>query len=672
VKSLGLQRILQKGFVALGLALGLASAPLLAAKPRPSDTDLAHHIASNRSLLASPALTSARRLDAALESLAKLSDPAIARLVKPPEALTSTERLNGLLLQEIVSKIAARRGFEVANTDVDRARALEIFGELRREQGVKLDGKELVARLRTELQTDAEKTEILDLFDARIREQTKLLDDKLPELFASDAFRIADPTYHAFLKRLSIEYFTRLPIAEKQLLLMDIVEAAPRAKTAPSVGFDLLFRHAGPQYQKLLQIVAREEGLDPEFAKTLKRLESSVPETSFEKVEAFLRAEIPDVYPSKIRILSPKPLGSGTLAQTYSAVVIENGTERSVALRVLRPGVGARIREEKEIFEALTPLVESDPALRGTPFANFGMIWKRIAENVDEELQVSLTARNQKTFQDLYRARPHLKTASQGLSSDLRVPKVYFEELASHGVLVQEFVKGMSFERLGLENPSAARKAAIDFATLWMREALFLSGFHHSDPHQGNLRVADALSARPQVYLLDYGMVGSLSDLQRSDLILLGYALENHDAAKAAHHALQLMGEQGVSADPALVLRLAREEFEILEPSAPGLLERLVVAGQKLPRELVSFNRGYFMINQLLRQTDSPESLFEISSKMGRALVGQDIMSRVVGWGRIPKTTSNPTPLTPRQLWGVTGHEVKGACSRAVMRLLGR
>ena len=300
------------------------------------------------------------------------------------------------------------------------------------------------------------------------------------------------------------------------------------------------------------------------------------------------------------------------------------------------------------------------------------MIWNRISENVDEELQVSLTARNQKTFQDLYAARPHLKTASQGLASDLRVPKVYFEELAVHGVMVQEFVRGMSFEKLGLENPLAARAAAVDFATLWMREALFLSGFHHSDPHQGNLRVAEALSPRPQVYLLDYGMVGFLTDAQRSDLILLGYALEKGDATKAANHALRLMGEQGPSSDPTLVLRLARDELRALEPSAPGLLERLVVAGQTLPRELVSFNRGYFMINQLLRQTGSPESLFEISSKMGSVLVGQDIMARVVGWGSIPKNALNPSPLTPKQLWGVTGQEVKGACSRAVMRIRGR
>ncbi len=374
MKRLGLQQIFIKGFVALSLVFGLRSAPLLAAKPRPSDVDLAHHLSSNRSLLASPALDTARRLDTALEFLAKLSDPAIARLIKPPETLTSTERLNGLLLQEIASKIAARRGFALADSSADRVRALEIFGELRRKQGVKLDGKELVDRLRSEIQTDAEKTEIVEHFDARLLEQIKALDDTLPELFATDAFRVADPTYHAFLKRLSVEYFKRLPITEKHLLLMDIIEAAPRAKSTPGIGFDLLFRHAGPQYQKLLQIVAREEGLDPEFAKTLKRLESSVPETSFDKVEAFLRAEIPDVYPSKIRIVASKPLGSGTLAQTYSAVVIEDGSERPVALRVLRPGIGARIRDEKEIFEAITPLVENDPALRGTAFVNFGMI----------------------------------------------------------------------------------------------------------------------------------------------------------------------------------------------------------------------------------------------------------------------------------------------------------
>ncbi|MEO5668531.1 MAG: hypothetical protein ABIR96_10765, partial [Bdellovibrionota bacterium] len=154
--------------------------------------------------------------------------------------------------------------------------------------------------------------------------------------------------------------------------------------------------------------------------------------------------------------------------------------------------------------------------------------------------------------------------------------------------------------------------------------------------------------------------------------ILLGYALQIKNLQKVIHHATALIDDGSGTLDTALIARIAAEEMHGFDPSAPGLLEKLVVAGQKLPRELVSFNRGYFMINQLLRQTGSPRGLFEISGDLGRALIGQDIMARVVGWGRIPKNELAPTPLSGAQLWGVTIHETKNSCSSALRSLMFR
>ncbi|MEO5668040.1 MAG: AarF/UbiB family protein, partial [Bdellovibrionota bacterium] len=504
----------------LTLVLSLGTLQARAAEQGPSDRDLTLHLQSNATLLKSSPAGSARRFDDALENLSRLSDAGLAHLAQDAKELSAPESLNALLMQQIANKVSQQRGIAIpAKGNIGQAR--QLFGDARG-GGLRLEGRQLLDLLRNEIRDDAAKVEILAAFDASLSKQLAAFDKKVPELFGSDAFHLANGVQQVFIQRLSIEYFKRLSPEEKRLMLLDALESDPHAKT-PQLGFDVLFRHAGPQYQKLLQIIARDEGLDPAFAKTLKKLESSVPESPFALIDVQLRESIPDVYPSKLRIVSETPLGSGTLAQTYSAVSIENGVESPVALRVLRPGVSERIRQETEIFEEITPLIENDPELQETPFANFGMIWKRITENVSEELHVELTASNQVLFQNVFKKRPYLKTASEGLTSDLRVPKVYFPELALKGVLVQEFVDGISFERLGRENPSAARAAAIDFATLWMREALYITGYHHSDPHQGNLRVAAAASARPQVYLLDYGMIGHLSETQRSDLILLGY-----------------------------------------------------------------------------------------------------------------------------------------------------
>ncbi len=344
-----------------------------------------------------------------------------------------------------------------------------------------------------------------------------------------------------------------------------------------------------------------------------------------------------------------------------------------MALRVLRPGIAERIALESEIFQQTSHLIEQDPAFKGTPFEQFGMVWRRIAENVNEELRVELTARSQELFEQIYAPRPYLKTAQQGSASDLRVPKVYRSELARHGVLIQEFVEGMSFEKLARQDAHLASGAAHDFAEIWIREALFLSGWHHSDPHQGNLRVASPLGPRPQIYLLDYGMVGVLSPQQRSDLILLGYALQTRNIKAAEHHVSSLVGAApaGLSRSD-LIHKFVTLELTNPKASAPNLLSQLVSMGFELPRELVSFNRGYFMIQQLLRQNGSHESLEEMSRRMGRVLVGQDVMLRVVGWGRLPSHTLPPSPLTPGQLWKLAGRETQRACTRFLRSLMPR
>lgn len=635
-------------------------------------TDLDRHARANAFLLDGSVVSDARRFEAAVAELSELSDTSLERLINRDANLGASEKLNALLLKESLQRVAERHGVELDFDNAASKHFVDFVNEQRR-SGTKLgDRSRALALLQEELQGDADKTLIMRRFDASVDAQIRSLDDRIPTLFESAAFRVGNPVHETFLRKLSVEYFKRLPLAEKRLVLLDALTADPGAKS-PELGFEILFKHAGPQYQKLLQIVAREEGLDPEFAKVLKKLESSVPEAPFAAIDADLRTRIPDDYPARVRILDEKPLGSGTLAQTYSALMkVEGGGEEPVALRVLRPGIAERIAQEKKIFEDITPLIENDPQLRGTPFSKFGMVWQRIAENVDEELHVELTVRNQRGFQSLFDERPYLAVASKGRHTDIRVPKVYRPELAEKGVMLQEFVNGKSFEKVALADRGVARKAAIDFATMWMREAMFLSGWHHSDPHQGNLRVAAADSARPQVYQLDYGMVGHLDETQRSDLILLGYALRMKDAKKAAHHAADLLSKKNGPVDMAIVERLAREEIVSTEASAPGLLERLVVAGQELPRELVSFNRGYFMINQLLRQTGSEESLFDLTARMGEALVGQDVLKRVVGWGRLPKGNLNPTPLTQGQLWRVTGREIRSACAKALASLVTR
>src|SRR4029079_10378211 len=97
-------------------------------------------------------------------------------------------------------------------------------------------------------------------------------------------------------------------------------------------------------------------------------------------------------------------------------------------------------------------------------------------------------------------------------------------------VVTMEFVEGARpGDAETLQNVVATKtQIAVQGTHIFMRMA-FEFGFFHGDPHPGNIRVLPDGS----IALIDYGMVGMLSEDNREQLVDLFLAVAHQDAARA-------------------------------------------------------------------------------------------------------------------------------------------
>jgi ubiquinone biosynthesis protein len=131
----------------------------------------------------------------------------------------------------------------------------------------------------------------------------------------------------------------------------------------------------GPSYIKLGQFLAtRADVIGPELASDLKHLQDRLPPFSMEEarraVEESLGGRLEDHFAS----FSP-PVAAASIAQVHKATVIDaDGTERAVAVKILRPGVERRFYADLDSYYLVARTIERfyPPARRLKPVAVAG------------------------------------------------------------------------------------------------------------------------------------------------------------------------------------------------------------------------------------------------------------------------------------------------------------
>lgn len=269
----------------------------------------------------------------------------------------------------------------------------------------------------------------------------------------------------------------------------------------------------GPTFVKFGQVIStRPDLLPPELIDELSLLQERVRpfsgDVAIESIAEELGKPVSELYAT----FEHEPMGSGSLGQVHRATA-HDGTP--LAVKVRRPNVVRDVERDLSLLAELAILLEYNvPEAR--VFDPVGLV-NHFARTIRREMNFLREARNVLEFQRLFRN-----------DASLKIPFVY-EELTTEAVLTMEFVDGIR-----ADDPAVLRECGIDphsiaanGAQVFMKQA-FEFGVFHSDPHPGNLRVMPDGT----IALLDFGMVGSLDESKREEMVDLLLAIVRHDVRR--------------------------------------------------------------------------------------------------------------------------------------------
>jgi ubiquinone biosynthesis protein len=297
----------------------------------------------------------------------------------------------------------------------------------------------------------------------------------------------------------------------------------------------------GPTYVKFGQTLAtRPDVVGPRIANDLAGLQDKMEPFDAALVPAILTAALGDKA-EQLTELSP-PIAAASIAQVHKARLRRgNGTARTVAVKVLRPGVERRFMSDIESFYAVARLadrfVRSTKRLRPV----------EVVETLDRSARLEL---------DLRLEAAAISEMAENIKDDtgFAIPTVSWDHVAQN-VLTTSWVEGIPIrDHAALDAAGVDRKAlAAKLLQSFLKHAI-RDGFFHADMHPGNL-FADPRTG--DVIAVDFGIMGRINRKERRFLadILYGFITRNYRLVAERHFEIGYVPKDQSVDDFALAIR---------------------------------------------------------------------------------------------------------------------
>lgn len=290
----------------------------------------------------------------------------------------------------------------------------------------------------------------------------------------------------------------------------------------------LAFGELGVTFIKLGQMLSTRADLIPEgFAFEFAKLQDSAPPVPFEFIRSTLIEDLGGPPAEVFARFDATPMASASIGQVHAAT-LRDGSE--VVVKVRRPGVVEEVERDLELLQAAARW-----AREHTGFGrdlDLTALSDEFAFTLRRELDYVREGQNAERFRRLFLGDPRV-----------HVPRVY-AEYTTPRVLTLERMGGIKIsdhaglERAGIPGRTVARNAV----HLFIRQTLEF-GMFHADPHPGNFFVQPDGS----IALLDYGMIGRVSDDMQIHLLRAGLAAIRFDSESLAEE-LYSLGVAGTGA----------------------------------------------------------------------------------------------------------------------------
>jgi ubiquinone biosynthesis protein len=290
------------------------------------------------------------------------------------------------------------------------------------------------------------------------------------------------------------------------------------ASGSPAVRFTAMLASLGPTFIKLGQILSmRKDLFSPEWIAALETLQDKAPVVPFEVIERTIEESLGVTIEEAFGSFEREPLATASIAQTHRATMHDGAR---VVIKVQRPGIEDVLRGDLDLLYLAAQVLEA---------------------SIDELQLVSVTAVVAEFEKALVRELNFTEELSNLLlmrslldaTRKVTVPRP-FPELSSRTVLTMEFFAGQPVRTL--EPHSEVAKRAVEEIVNAACKQVFIDGVFHGDPHAGNILHGDDGT----LCMIDLGLIGTLSEEQRTDLVTLVVATATNDSTTLANLLLKM------------------------------------------------------------------------------------------------------------------------------------
>lgn len=280
----------------------------------------------------------------------------------------------------------------------------------------------------------------------------------------------------------------------------------------------------GPIFVKFGQMLSTRRDLLPQdLADELAKLQDQVPPFPSEAAAAEIERSLGQPISTAFASFERDPVASASIAQVHFATLADGS---DVAVKVLRPNVERIIARDVALLETAAGLVEKlwADGRRLKPREVVAEFSKHLQDELDLMREASSASQLRRNFAD---------------SKLLLVPAIHWD-YCSQRVIVMERMRGTpvsqieTLRAMGVDIPRLARAGVEIFFT-----QVFRDGFFHADMHPGNIFVATEGEHRGHFIALDFGIMGTLTDVDKNYLAQNFLAFFNRDYTRVAQTHLE-------------------------------------------------------------------------------------------------------------------------------------
>ena len=356
----------------------------------------------------------------------------------------------------------------------------------------------------------------------------------------------------------------------------------------------MVMQELGPTLIKLGQILSGRPDIIPEnFIREFKSLQDRVPPFPTSQALQIVAAEFGSPAQEIFPYFEEQVLASGSIGQVHRAK-LPNG--QKVIVKVKRPGIEDIIATDVAIIRFFAEL--SEKYIEELRIFQPVMIVEEFWRTIQRELDFTAEAAYTEKFWALLQDNPNVTS-----------PQVYWQHTTSNIITLQR-MQGRNigdFEAIaaaGLDIKVLARNLVTSFM-----QQYFVWGLFHADPHPGNI----LFSPSGQIFLIDFGMVGHLSEELKEQLSTTVLALVRNDIETI----IQVYSDIGVFTEQVNSRELRSDIIELLDKyfntpfhhlDLSKVFQDIVRLARHhkviLPRDFVLLGKSLVMVASLAREMD--------------------------------------------------------------------